>query len=124
MYITHWSTLEGYAATVSVQPDLLIDYSNNWSGKVFSNVLSISWAKASINAKVSISAKLLVTVASHRQKKGPFVSKTKRGKGTKLIAVADACGLPVAAHMENAPPYEVKLVEATIETRFVFHTPE
>jgi hypothetical protein len=37
------------------------------------------------------------------KKGGSGVGKTRRGKGTKIIAVADAAGLPVAAHVESAP---------------------
>ena len=49
---------------------------------------------------------------------------TKRGKGTKLMVVADAAGLPVAAHTTSASPAEVTLVQATLETRFVAEQPE
>ena len=31
------------------------------------------------------------------------------------MAIADAAGLPIAAHMESASPHEVILVEATID---------
>ena len=31
----------------------------------------------------------------------------KRGKGTKAIAIAEASGFPVPAHVENASPHEV-----------------
>jgi 2-succinyl-5-enolpyruvyl-6-hydroxy-3-cyclohexene-1-carboxylate synthase len=35
-------------------------------------------------------------------KKGVLlVGKTKRGKGTRIMAIADAYGFPVAAHVEN-----------------------
>lgn len=44
---------------------------------------------------------------------------TKRGKGTKIMAVADRAGLPVAVHVERASPAEVTLVEATLAQRFV-----
>jgi hypothetical protein len=50
---------------------------------------------------------------SRRQKRGLAVGKTKRGKGTKIMAIADASGIPVAAHIESASPHEVKLVDAT-----------
>lgn len=43
---------------------------------------------------------------------------TKRGKGTKLMAVADAHGLPLAVHTEAASPHETRLVEPTVENRF------
>jgi transposase len=48
------------------------------------------------------------------QKGGDGVGKTKRGKGTKLMAIADASGLPVALHTESAQPAEVKLVKSTV----------
>ena len=46
------------------------------------------------------------------------VGKTKRGKGTKIMAITDAAGLAVAAHVESASPHEVKLVEATIDSHY------
>jgi transposase len=50
--------------------------------------------------------------------------KTKRGKYTKIQAIADACGFSVAAHVESASPHEVKLVEATIESSFTRYAPD
>jgi hypothetical protein len=58
------------------------------------------------------------------KKRGPAVSKSKRGKGTKILAIADAYGLPVAAHVESASPHEVKLVEATIDNSFTRYAPD
>ncbi len=52
------------------------------------------------------------------------MGKTKRGKGTKLMAVADGSGLPIAAHTASASPHEVTLVDATIASRFVEGLPE
>ena len=49
---------------------------------------------------------------------------TKRGKGTKLMAVADSHGLPIAIDLASASPAEVKLVHATIDARFVDDIPE
>ena len=49
---------------------------------------------------------------------------TKRGKGTKVMAVADASGLPVAVHTTSASPAEVTLVQATLETCFLAQKPE
>jgi len=50
---------------------------------------------------------------------GAGVGKTKRGKGTKIMAIADRHGLPVAVHIESATPHEVTLVHATLAQRFV-----
>ena len=43
------------------------------------------------------------------------MGKTKRGKGTKLMVIADASGLPVAVYTDSANPHEVKLVQATLD---------
>ena len=40
------------------------------------------------------------------------------------MAIADASGIPVAAHIENASPHEVKLVEATIDSGFTQYAPD
>jgi transposase len=42
------------------------------------------------------------------------VGKTKRGKGTKIMAVADRHGLPVSICIESATPHEVKLATSTL----------
>jgi len=52
------------------------------------------------------------------------VGKTKRGKGTKLMAVADGFGLPLAVYTESASPHEVKLVERTLTERFTDERPQ
>jgi transposase len=58
------------------------------------------------------------------QKRGRCVGKTKRGKGTKIMGLADSHGLPLALRTESASPAEVTLVEATLEERFVADVPE
>src|SRR5262249_43309454 len=58
------------------------------------------------------------------QKRGRLVGKTKRGKGTKIMGIADRHGLPLALRAESASPSEVKLVEATLEDRLVADVPE
>ena len=52
------------------------------------------------------------------------MGKTKRGKGTKLMAVADGAGLPIAISVGSASPHEVKLVETTLKQRFIKEKPE
>ncbi len=58
------------------------------------------------------------------QKRGLLVGKTKRGKGTKIMGIADGHGLPLALRTESASPAEVTLVEATLEERAVAVVPE
>lgn len=57
------------------------------------------------------------------QKGGCAVGPTRRGKGTKIMAVADRHGLPVAASIASASPHEVKLVEATLQHSFIRRQP-
>jgi transposase len=52
------------------------------------------------------------------------VGKTKRGKGTKLMAMADASGPPLAVHAASASPHEVTLAEATLAASFAGEEPE
>jgi transposase len=40
------------------------------------------------------------------------------------MAIADASGLPVAAHVESASPHEVNLVEDTIDSSFTQYAPD
>ena len=43
------------------------------------------------------------------------MGKTKRGKGTKLMVVADGKGIPLGVHIASATPNEVTLIETTLE---------
>jgi transposase len=58
------------------------------------------------------------------EKRGRKVGKTKRGKGTKLMAIADATSLPLAVHTDSASPHEVTLVEATIDATVTIGLPQ
>ncbi len=49
---------------------------------------------------------------------------TKRGKGTKLMAVADGAGLPLAICAASAAPHEVTLVAPTLDSRFIADLPQ
>ena len=48
------------------------------------------------------------------KKGGQKVGKTKRGKGTKIMAVADRNGLPVSICTESATPHEVTLAMSAL----------
>ena len=58
------------------------------------------------------------------QKGGTKVGKTKRGKGTKIMAVADRNGLPLAVSIESATPHEVKLAEFTLVRMVIPEPPQ
>lgn len=48
---------------------------------------------------------------------------TKRGKGTKLMAIADGASTPLALYTVSASPHESKLVEKTLRHTFVRQKP-
>ncbi len=52
------------------------------------------------------------------------MGKTKRGKGSKLMAMADRTGLPLAVCAAAAAPHEVTLVAPTLDSRFVDELPQ
>ena len=51
------------------------------------------------------------------------MGKTKRGKGTKIMAIADRTGLPVAGSTASASPHEVTLVGATLRELLIEEPP-
>jgi transposase len=56
----------------------------------------------------------------HGGKKGGLaVGPTKRGKGTKIIALADDHSLPLAVSIESASPHESQLVEGLLGHSFL-----
>ena len=58
-----------------------------------------------------------------RQKGGLAVGKTKRGKGTKIMAIAAVTSIPVAVTVDSASPHESKLVDATLAGSFLDRLP-
>ncbi|MGH9601576.1 MAG: IS5 family transposase [Terriglobales bacterium] len=58
-------------------------------------------------------------------KKGAMeLGPTKHGKGSKILAIADRHGLPVAVRVTSASPHECQLVEDTLRERYVEPAPE
>ena len=53
------------------------------------------------------------------KKGGLAVGTTKRGKGTKIIALADDHSLPLAVSIESASPHEGQLVEGVLGNSFL-----
>src|SRR5215216_4924068 len=58
------------------------------------------------------------------QKRGRCVGKTKRGKGSKIMALSDGSSSPLSVHTESASPHELTLVGPTLERRFLKEKPE
>ena len=55
-------------------------------------------------------------------KKGALVGKTKRGKGTKLMVVADGQGEPLGVELAPASPHEATLIERLLAQIHVLRT--
>ncbi len=58
-----------------------------------------------------------------RQKRGLKVGPTKRGKGSKIMAICDGNSTPVAVGVESASPSEMKLAEPTFNGRLIKEKP-
>ena len=58
------------------------------------------------------------------EKRGSAVGPTRRGKGSKIMAISDGHGLPLAVHVASASPHETKLVGPTLQQRFLAEAPE
>ena len=58
------------------------------------------------------------------EKRGSYVGKTKRGKGTKIMAIADGTSLPIAISVASASPHEVTLAKGVLEDSLVGRFPE
>src|SRR5205807_8074031 len=58
------------------------------------------------------------------EKRGTAVGPTRRGKGSKIMAIADGHGFPVACDVASASPTEPKLVEGTLQHRVTRAWPE
>lgn len=55
------------------------------------------------------------TGRSRPQNSGADIGKTKRGRGTKLMVLADGRGVPLGVRIAPASPAEAKLIESTLE---------
>jgi transposase len=58
------------------------------------------------------------------QKGGALVGITRRGKATKIMAMADRHGLPVACGIASGQRHEAQLVKGLLDSRFVEEKPQ
>src|SRR6185369_14128909 len=120
---SHWSTLAGPARAIRSIPNGAPPFPE--LGALKSNRASAP----SVGPRPQRSWWVRPARVLHRrnfcsgEKRGLCVGKTKRGKGSKLMAIADSHGLPLAICAESASPAEVKLVSQTVEQRFVAELP-
>jgi len=60
---------------------------------------------------------------SRPQKRGFAVGPTRRGKGTKFVAIAAGNSLPLAVSVQSASPAECELVEEVLAGSFLDELP-
>ncbi len=58
------------------------------------------------------------------KKRGAGVGQTKKGKGTRIMGLTDAFGLPIAIDATSARPHEVTLVDDTLDACFLENVPD
>lgn len=58
-----------------------------------------------------------------REKRGLAVGPTRRGKGTKILAIAAGNSLPLAVSVQSASPHESQLVEEVLAASFLDELP-
>ncbi len=123
MDTAHRCTMKRLARLIPIAPDRLQTISAVDEDQSF-GVLSRAWLQICRCAAALTSARRLLAAVLFWQKKGGAVGQTKCGKGSRIMAIADASGFPVAACLANASPHEVKFAEAAIDSMFVSETPE
>ncbi len=75
------------------------------------------WGRRSKSVTSWILRDVSLMPALSLQKGGGGEGKAKRGQGTKLVAMADGAGLPIAIPIGSASRHEVRLVETTLKAR-------
>jgi transposase len=122
--LAHWSALAGYAGEISAIPNVPS------TSPRMGTLGEIARDTRSDCRGFGGSRQVQPHRMFHRrdlcggEKGGSCVGKTKRGKGTKLMAVADGSGLPLAVHIASASPHEVTLVRETLQKRFLQSRPQ
>jgi len=82
-------------------------------------ILACSGQGVTSKRKTSLGAGLYRRLLHEGKKRGLAVAPTNRGKGTKIIALADDHSLPRAVSIESASPHESQLVEGVLGHSFL-----
>lgn len=73
--------------------------------------------------QIDLSEAFVDAIFASAKKGGVGVGPTRCGKGSRIMAIVDRAGLPIAVHVASASPYEPHLVPATLEARFLADLP-
>lgn len=121
--IANRSTLAGFAQALSVVSDLPSLVSAMAARRHFSGSITSTGGGFTRSGQGGFAGELPGWLLRRSKKRGSGVGKTKRGKGTKIMAIADRHGLPIGISVASASPHETKLVETTLEQRFTKEVP-
>jgi hypothetical protein len=98
---------------------LAIAVFNSGCGRGNRSASCASWRRSCRAAEDCNWRRLSSTPPSPGKKGGLALGPTKRGKGTKIIALADDPSLPLAVNIESASPHESQLVEGVLGHSFL-----
>jgi transposase len=114
--VKDWCTLEGFTRLFPVTVHLLA--SPQGMDRVWSvpRSLGASALEARRLGRDSLGRSFCRWNVFLGKKRGECVGKTKRGKGTKIMVLADGNGTPLAANIHSASPAEVTLIEPLLDT--------
>lgn len=121
---THWSAMERSAGSISTIPNMPSPIPRvARSGRPGGHIPEISrgFTRPRENG---FEREFHRRVIRRREKRGRGVGKTKRGKGTKIMVLANRTGLPVSVYVDSATPHEIRLVQQTIDARSVEAKPD
>jgi transposase len=121
---TNWRTLERFADAIWALPDRASAFPKLGAIRGDGKLVAHAGATPQGRWRVGFERMFCGRDLCAGQKRGRHVGKTKRGKGTKIMGIADGHGLPLALRTESASPAEVTLVTATLEARVVADVPE
>ena len=114
----------GPAGPVSVVPDLPSAFQQWVRCGVLKDILFLVAEGLHDEGYLDVREAFIDGTFAPAKKGGNCVGKTKRGKGTKIMAIADRHGRSGGGAPESATPHEVTLVKATIAQRLVLKRPE
>jgi len=115
----HGSTVARTAAAISVVPDLPPAFPAVGAGGQTGTHFARPGRGVARPRKIATGGGLYRRFFHGGKKGGLAVGPTKRGKGTKIVAITDDHGLPLAVSVESASPHESQLVEGVLGQSFL-----
>jgi hypothetical protein len=113
---THRSSVAGLTQTLSSVPDLSSTFSALAAERSIDRDFATDLGGSDGARQARSGRRAHRRFLQRSEKRGFSVGKTKCGKGSKIMAIADGHGLPIAVYVASASPHETKLVEPTLQS--------